>query len=269
MNSTPDVKTNEADDALAARADERLAHAYRQIADADEQLARLTEHLSKMEHDDVPRRKPPRGGSALRGFVGLLSAVCIIVAALVSQSSYGDAAKVVISRWTPQLVSPQWLPLEKSSLSGQSSATAVQLATAETAPSQATASVRTTAQDVAPPPPDVMQLLQDMTRVLANVEQRVEQLKAGQEQMAIDNARAVERLRASQDQMARLVAKTSEAKPSEAKTSEQSLPPKTSASTTSAPLPRPSPTHKPVWTRSSPQAQAQPRPPVQLTPEDQ
>src|SRR5215472_15182748 len=98
MNSTPDFKTNEADDALAARADERLVHAYKQIADADEQLARLTDHLSKMErddvskieHDDVPRRQPPRDGSALRGVIGLLSAAFIIVAAFVSQSSYGD-----------------------------------------------------------------------------------------------------------------------------------------------------------------------------------
>jgi hypothetical protein len=259
MNSTPDLNPNEADDALAARADERLAHAYKQIAEADEQLARLTEHLSKMEHDTtsrapaVPRWKPSRGRLALRGLIGLLLAACIIVAAFVSRSSYGDAAKLVISRWVPQLVSPQWLPAENSALPGQPSPSAVQVAAAEAAPPQATAPVRTTAQDVAATPPEVAQLLQEITRVLANVEQGVEQLKAGQEQMSSDNAKVVEQLRASQEQMTRLIAKTSEL----------SLAPKTSA-----PLPRPSPTRKPVAMPSSPQARAQPQTPVQLAPGD-
>jgi hypothetical protein len=260
MNSTPDLKANEAEDALAARADERLAHAYEQIAEADEQLTRLTEHLSKMEHDDIrhappiSRPKPSRGGTALRGLIGLVSAACVIAAAFVSQSSYGDAAKLVIDRWAPHLVSPQWVTAEKSALPGQPSPSAVQVTTAEAAPAQATASVRTTAQEVAPAPPEVTQLLQQMTRVLANVEQGVEQLKAGQEQMASDNAKVVQQLRASQEQMTRLVAKTSE----------QSLAPKTSA-----PLPRPIPTRKPAATHSSPQARAQPQTPVQLAPEDQ
>jgi hypothetical protein len=263
MNSTPDLKANEADDALAAGADERLAHAYRQIADADVQLARLTEHLSRMEHDDVPLRTPSRGGSALRGLIGLLSAACIIVAAFVSQSSYGDAAKLVISQWVPPLISPQWSPSEKSALPVQPSSSAVRAAMAEAAAPQETASVRTTAQDVAPAPVDVTQMMHEMFRVLANVQQSIEQLKAGQEQLAGDNAKLVEQLRASQEQMTRLIAKTSEPSPAP-KVSAPSLAPKASA-----PLPRPSPAGKPVWTRSSPQARAQPKPPVQSTPEDQ
>src|ERR1700758_5186684 len=131
MSSTPDIKANEADDALAARADERLAHAYKQIADADEQLARLTEHLSKMEHDTPrpvqpePRRTPPRGGAALRGLVGLSSAAVIIAAALVAQSSYGDAAKLMIDQWAPHLVSPQWVPADKAAVPAQPGAAAV------------------------------------------------------------------------------------------------------------------------------------------------
>ena len=36
MNSTPSPKAIEPDDALVARADERLAHVYAQIASADE-----------------------------------------------------------------------------------------------------------------------------------------------------------------------------------------------------------------------------------------
>jgi hypothetical protein len=266
MNSTPNPSANEADDALVARADKRLAHAYEQIAQADEQLARLTEHLSKMEHDTphhaavAPQRKPSRGGAALRGLIGLLSAAGIVIAAFVSQSSYGDAAKLAVYHWAPHLVSTLWLPPEKSGLPGQPSPSAIQVATAEAAPLQATAAVRTAVQDAAPTPPEVAQLLQEMTRALANVEQGVEELKAGQERMANDNAKVAEQLRASQEQITLLVAKTSEI----AKTSEQSPAPKASG----APLPRPSPTRKPVSTHLPPQARSQPQTPVQLEPED-
>ena len=67
--------------------------------------------------------------------------------------------------------------------------------------------------------PELAQLLQTMARDLTNVEQGIEQLKASQEQMALDNAKAVEQLKASQEQMTRLIAKASE----------QNLLPKTSA----------------------------------------
>src|SRR5258705_10603430 len=107
MNSTTDPKAIEPEDVLVARADERLVHAYDQIARADEQLARLNEQLSKLEHDtaDNPSaavsHRPPRGRPVLRGFMGLLLAVCIFVGAFVLQSSYGGAAKVIVARWAP------------------------------------------------------------------------------------------------------------------------------------------------------------------------
>src|SRR5579871_2664191 len=249
MNSTPNLNANEADDALVARADERLAHAYEKIAEADEQLARLTEHLSKMEHDaarNTPaesRPKPSRGGSTLRGVIGLLSAACIIAAAFVSQSSYGEVAKPVIYRWAPHFVSTLWLPSQKSALPAQPSPSAVQLASAEAAPLQATPSVPTTAREVAPAPPEVAQLLQEMTRALANVEQGIDQLKAAQERMSSDNARIVEQLKVNQEQMTSLIAKSSE----------QSQVPKASST-----VPRPNPTRKPALTQSSPQSRAQP-----------
>ena len=110
-------KSTEADHVLASRADERLAHAYEQIANADEQLARLTEKLARMEQEAphrpsvIPTRKPLRGRPALRGFIGLLAAVCVAGVALVSQSSYGEAARPVITRWAaPYVGSASWLP---------------------------------------------------------------------------------------------------------------------------------------------------------------
>jgi hypothetical protein len=198
MNSTPNLKEAEANDVLIARADARLAHAYEQIAHADEQLARVTEQLSRMEqaagrHPSAgPGRKASRDTSTLRGLIGLLLAACIGVAAFVSQSSYGNAVKPIISRWAPYLTSTQ---LENSGLPAQPRPS-VQLAAAEAAPPQATPSASGTAQDlapaVAPTSSELAQLFKEMTRVLTNVEQGVEQLKAGQEQMASNNAKVVE-----------------------------------------------------------------------------
>jgi hypothetical protein len=271
MNSTADLNATEAEDALIARADKRLAHAYEQVALADEQLARVTEQLSRMEHDAtrhppaVPGRRPSRGRPVLRGLIGLLLAACIAAAAFASQSSHGDAVKLMISEWAPQLISTRSLPLERSEAPAQPSPSAVPLAAAEAAPPQATLSAPATAQGVAPTvaptSSELALLLQEMTRVLANVEQGVEQLKAGQERMTSDNAKVVEQLRASQEQMTRLIAKASE----------QNLAPKNLAPKTSAPPPQPvaSPTRKPLPTHSSSQARAQPQTPVHLEPKEQ
>ena len=58
---------------------------------------------------------------------------CICVAAIVWQSSYGDAAKEIIATWAPQFV-PTSLPLENQGLSAQPSPPTVQAAAAKTAP---------------------------------------------------------------------------------------------------------------------------------------
>ena len=271
MNSTPNAKTIEPDDDLIARADEHLAHAYEQIARADEQIARVNEQVSKLEHDAARKpsaalgRLPSRGRPMLRGLIGLLLAACIFIIAFVSQSSHGDAAKLIFARWAPQLILTSSRPMEKPGLPVQPSPSAVQVAAAEPVAAQPTPLAQTAPQDVAPTAapvsPEVAQLLQTMARDLANVEQGIEQLKASQEQMATDNAKAVEQLKASQEQMTRLIAKASEF----AKTSEQNLRPKTSA-----PPSRPiaSPTRKPVPRLPSPHARAQPQAPVQLQPDE-
>ena len=154
MNSTPGPKETEPDDALIARADERLVHAYEQIKRADEELARVSEQLAKMERDAAhppsagpgpqpaptqlpPTQSPPRR-PALRILVGLPLAACIVVAALVLQSSYGGGAKLVVARWAPQLVSTPSLPPENPPIPAQPAPSIVQVAAAEAAPPQAT-----------------------------------------------------------------------------------------------------------------------------------
>src|SRR5246127_1295077 len=102
MNSTSTPKAIEPHDALIARADEQLAHAHEQIARADEELARLSEQLATMERDAArppstgPGPQSPPRRPALRALVGLPLAACIVVTALVLQSSYGGGAKAVV-----------------------------------------------------------------------------------------------------------------------------------------------------------------------------
>src|ERR1700730_8808020 len=124
---------------LVARVDEELAHTYEQIAHADEQIARAEEQLSKLEHDaaryppDPPQtrmdtlrptilaNRPPPGGRAIRGVIGLLLAASIGFAACLWQWSYGDAARQMVARWAPQLVSTTALQLQNPGLPVQPS----------------------------------------------------------------------------------------------------------------------------------------------------
>ncbi len=137
MHSTLNPKQTDPQRVLVARVDEELAHTYEQIAHADEQIARAEERLSKLEHDaprypsDHPQtrintlrpavlgNRPSRVGRAVRGFTALMLTACICVAAFVWQSSYGDAARQIIARWAPQLVSTSSLPLQNPGLPTQ------------------------------------------------------------------------------------------------------------------------------------------------------
>src|SRR5258706_11779328 len=246
METTLNPKPTDPRHVLTARADEELAHAYQQITSAGEEIARAEEQLSKLERAArraVPGKRPSLG-RAVRGFVALMLAACIGVAAFAWQSPYGDPARQIIAGWAPQLVLTSLLPLEKPGLPAQPGPPAVQAAAAKAAPPQPALSTQTAPEDVAPTAvalsPELTQLLQSMARDLATLGQAVEQLKVSQQQMARDHVNAVDLLRASQEQMARVIAKSSEAK-----ASEQNLRPKVSA-----PPPRPTaaPARKPVPT---------------------
>jgi uncharacterized membrane protein YccC len=263
MNSTPIPKATEPHNAEIARADEQLAHAHEQIVRADKDLARLSEQLAKMEREAAHPpwagpgpQSPPTGPQspprrpALRALVGLPLAACIVVAALVLQSSYGGGAKLVVARWAPQLVSTPSLSPENAPLPAQPAPSIVQIAAAEAAPPQATPVAQTAPQDAAPTVTaalaDHTQLLQTMARDLANLERNIEQLKANQQQIANDHSKAIEELKASQEEIKRVLARVSEQNP-----------PKTSPPPT-----RPTPTlRKPERTLQSPYARARPRVP--------
>jgi hypothetical protein len=253
MHSTSDPK--QADpygDVLLASVEEELAKA---IARGPEALSRLQEQVSRLERDavryppdpEIPvntfRPAVPRDRPARRGLIGLLLAACIFVAAFALQSSYADAVRPIIARWSPQLVPTSSQLLEKPALSAQPSSPGVQAAAAEPA-SQAQTTQKDAGPTAAQVPPEPPQLLQTMMRDLANVEQEIEQLKTSHEEMARDNAKVAEQVKASQEQMARLMAKANEQKPK---------PP--------APPTRPiaSPTREPARPLPSPQATARPQ----------
>jgi hypothetical protein len=227
-----------------------IARYFEQVA-LDEQIARtLADDAERHPPAAVnivqaPDDRPWFGRPAVRGFVGLLLAACIGVAA------YDDAAKQIIAKWAPQLVQTSSLPPENPGLPAQPTPPAVQADAAMAAPSQPAPLAQTRQPEgVAPAAalsPESAQLLQTMARDLATVRQEneqlkanIEQLKTNQEQMTRDNARDAEQFKASQEQMARNIA-------------EQNLRPKISA-----PPPRltATPTRKPA---PSPQARAQPQ----------
>jgi predicted FMN-binding regulatory protein PaiB len=284
MNSTLDLGTTNPDAVLTVRADERLTHAYEQIARADEQLARVTEQLSKMERDAARRpsvvlgRPPARGRPVLRGFVGLVLAGCIAAAAFAWQSSYGEAARLTLAQWAPQLISTSPLWLAKPGNFAQPSPSTVQLAAVEATPAQPTPQMQTEvqspAQNAASAPaqasPELTQLLQGMAHDLAIVEQGIEQLKASQERTAADQARTIEQLKANQEQMARLVAKSSDAKSSDARSSDAKSSEKPSRPDPRAKTPAPPPQPVANAAHKPPPSQARARPqPVQLQPDKQ
>jgi hypothetical protein len=166
MHSTLNPKQTDPQRVLASRVDEELALTLEQIAHTHEQIARAEEQLSRLEHDaprypsDHPQtemnmlrpgvlgNRPSLGARAARGFTALVLTACICVAAIVWQSSYGDAARQIVARWAPQFVSTSSLPLENAGLPAQPSPPA--LVAAQTAPSQATPPAQTASQDVAP-----------------------------------------------------------------------------------------------------------------------
>jgi ferric-dicitrate binding protein FerR (iron transport regulator) len=265
MDPTTDIKQTR--DALFSRAEEQLAHAYEQIKSADEQLARMEAQLPRQERE-APRSHSRRSRDRpwLRGLAGLLLAAYIVAAAVVSQSSNGDA----VARWAPQLVSVLTQPLEKLVLFSRPNPSSVHLAVAEPAAPALILQhdITPTAFPVSPEP---AKLLQTMARDLASVEREIEQLKAGQQQLASENAKAIEQTKAIQEQAARDIARNVELlKASQeqvtqliARASEQSLRPRT-------PVPQPHVAigaRKPAPTPVSSHASVHPQTPMQLRPE--
>jgi hypothetical protein len=220
--------------------------------------------------------RPSFGVRAIRAFIGFLLAVCIGVAGVVWQA-YGDAAKQMIARWTPQLVATSSPPPENPGLPEQPNPPAVQANAAKAAPPQPAPPAQAAAEGVAPAAaaPESAVLLESMARELASARQEIDQLKASQEQMSreIAKAKAYE-AKAS-------LAKASQTRASQTRASEQNLQPRISAlppRSAAAPVRRPLPpsypppqaTAAPVLPPApAPYVPRQPEPPPQATAQPQ
>ena len=221
------------------------------------------------DHFHLARSPRSIGNRLARAFTALLLATCVGVFGIVWRG-YGDATIQMITKSAPQFLT-SLLPSEKPTPSAEPAAATVVADAAQTdasnaAPTQPATPPQAAPDNVAPaaaaPPPEQGQLLQSMARDLAGLGQQVEQLKA-----------SIEELKAGQQQMSRDMAKASEQKVSEQKASEQNRAAEQSArprmSAISPPPPRPAVARprKPVSPLPPPQAAiAPPLPPAAAAP---
>jgi hypothetical protein len=274
------------DDVLVARIDEelsKLAHvAMRDPLDPQTHMGSdfsagaavppvdTTFRPAAVNHVQAPRLRPSFGVRAMRGFVGFLLAVCIGVAGVVWQA-YGDAAKQMIARWTPQLVATSSPPPESPGLPEQPNPPAVQANAANAAPPQPAPPAQAAAEGVAPAAaaPESAVLLESMARELASARQEIDQLKASQEQMSREMAKSSEAKAKAYEAKASL-AKASQIKASQTKASEQNLRPRISAlppRSVAAPVRRPMPPSYPPPQAAAPVLPQAPAPYVPRQPE--
>jgi hypothetical protein len=228
----------------------------------------------------VPGLRPSFGMRAVRAFIGFLLAVCIGVAGIVWQA-YGDRAKEMIARWTPQLVATSSPPPENPGLSEQPNPPAVQANAAKAVPPQPAPPAQAAPEGVTPAAaaaPESAVLLESMARELASARQEIEQLKASQEQMSRDLAKSSQ---AKAYEAKASLARASQTRASQTKASEQNLRPRISAlppPSVAAPLRRPMPPSYPppqaaaapmLPPAPAPYVPRQPEPPPQVTAQPQ
>ncbi|MBV9529939.1 MAG: hypothetical protein JO283_02390 [Bradyrhizobium sp.] len=310
MHSTPESEQNDPHDVMVARWDEKPDSDYEQTV--REELARVHDRPKLLPNDaPTPDRLDPeittfrpasvdgivihpsdrlsRNSPAMRGVIGFVLAACSVAAAVAWESSYGQAARLVLAQWAPQLVSAPSTPAENPERAAQGSPAADQVAVADPAPAQSAAQdesspgepsppadaaaadrapaqpaatgVTASSQPAAPlqnPPQD------DAQKAPAAHAEIAQPLQTMQHDIA-NLQQVIEQLKASQTQMTRDNAKTAEqlkatqeqlARVAARFSPDQNLkPPKTSA-------PRPrltaAPTRKPAATLPPPQVPAQP-----------
>jgi hypothetical protein len=225
-------------------------------------------------NDDLPARGPSFGRRLMRALAALLVAAGITGAALTWQT-FGVAAKKAFITWLPKWAIVASLPLDKIGLGKESGpsdqpadATAAPAADAPApAPAQNTADSGTpdnAAASAAAPSSDSAQQLQSMARDLASANQQIEtlkasiaELKASQQQMARDFAKASDKLA---EQNAR--AKTAAVAPARPAAAPHKPAPAYSPTASYSPSPAaaPPPTYRPAPSSYSAQASAPPPP---------
>jgi hypothetical protein len=200
-----------------------------------------------VNNDPLPTDRPSPGRRTSRGVTRFLLAVCVGVAATLAWQSYSGTAKQMIANSAPRLsgllLSPPPAmnqPSGRETAIEQPSPPAVQASApqAPSAPAGAVASKASeTATSTAPTAPsrELRQQLETMEQDLAAVRQSVEQLAAGQEQMARDIAKLHT---AGQD----IRRRTSAVPPAATTTHKPFTPPQAAPQSSMAPVTYPQPT---------------------------
>jgi len=208
------------------------------------------------------RKRSSIGKWLRRALFGVLLATGIAAAAVAWQAR-GDTVKTMVTAWIPTLAltaSPSQPPHAVAEDTVAPAAPAPQAEAQPAVPVQQQDAVATTTNVISP---EVAQSLQSMTHDLAALGQRIEELKAN-----------IAELKAGQEQMAREIAKATAAKPAETRTTDphartSALPPHPPATPVHKPKPAPhtpayAPTSAPVPVASPPRprAVAVPPPPI-------
>ncbi len=207
-----DVLVVAPDVVLVAPTDEELSRLARTMRHPSNPQTRTGSDLAAVPPVDttfrpaagsVPGRRRAIGRRVARAFAGFLLAAGIGGAAFASWQSYGDTAKQIFAKWAPQFVLTSSPPPENSGLPDQPNPPAIQASAATAASAQpappAQAAPEGVAAAAAAQSPDSAQLLQSMAANLATAGQEIEQLKA-----------SIAQLKARQEQMSRDIAKASE-----------------------------------------------------------
>jgi hypothetical protein len=238
-------------------------------------------------NEDVPARGPTIGRRLMRAVAALLLAAGIGAAALTWQT-FGYAAKKALVKWAPKLALTSSLPLDKLGLAAESKPSDDP---ADATPAQAAAAPAQTAADpaqnaadsgapenavanTAAPSSDTSQQLQSMAHDLATANQEIEtlkaslaELKAGQQQMARDLAKASDKA-AEQNAKAKVASVTQHAAAAVRKPAPLYSPPTPTAAPGYRPVPSSYSTQA-AMPQASPPATAQPYapPPTSLQPQ--
>jgi len=168
--------------------------------------------------NEIPRNLLPRGHWLRTSALAFVLALCGAFATA-AWERYGDEAQSFAANFVPQIVSTAtaWLPWQRPASAAQADAAAPQAAatdqpTVVSAPRQAD-SAAPTATATAAPTTDSAQMLQSVSREVANLTQQIEDLKAN-----------IAQLKATQEQLSRDMAKPPEPRVSEARTAAEPRP---------------------------------------------
>jgi hypothetical protein len=196
----------------------------------------------------APGRRSSMGGWLLRGFTACLLAACTAAAGIAWQL-HGETAKQLIAAWVPQLALISSQLTEQTPPPAQPASPAVEADAANASAPQPAPPAETAVEAAAPaaPSPESAQSLQSMRKELASLGQEVELLKA-----------TIGQLKAGQQQMSRDAAKASDAKTSDKafdRAPDQNLRPRKpspSPPLAAAPVRRPMPPYSPPQAAMAP-----------------